>query len=131
MQREGRITTRDWNVYDTRHVVFRPALLNPEQLEEGYDWAYREFYRWGAIAKASLYHGSARHQAKHFFYAAGWKRFERLWDVIIRLKQLNCMTPLLEGVLSRVTRNDRPATPETSRDSRTQQQAEDSLVQIV
>jgi len=103
MVREGRIVTRDWNLYDTRHVVYRPALLKPEALKAGYDWAYREFYRWGSIARASLHHGSLKHQAKHFFYAAGWKRFEPLWDMIIRARQLARATPLLEGVLSRVT----------------------------
>ena len=44
-----------------------------------------------------------KHQAKHFFYAAGWKKFEPLWDCVIRAKRLAMMTPLLEGVLSKVT----------------------------
>jgi radical SAM superfamily enzyme YgiQ (UPF0313 family) len=101
---EGRILTRDWNLYDTRHVVYRPSKLKPEALKEGYDWAYREFYRWSSIARASLHHGTLKHQAKHFFYAAGWKKFEPLWDLIIRARQLTRVTPLLEGVLSRVTR---------------------------
>lgn len=105
MASEGRIVTNDWNLYDTRHVVYRPAKLKPEALKEGYDWAYREFYRWGAIARAALHHGTVKHQAKHFFYAAGWKKFEPLWDVIIRARQLTCVTPLLEAVLSRVTRS--------------------------
>jgi radical SAM superfamily enzyme YgiQ (UPF0313 family) len=103
MVREGRMLHRDWNLYDTRHVVYKPAQLRPEALKEGYDWAYREFYRWGSIAQASLHHGSLKHQAKHFFYAAGWKKFEPVWDLLIRAKQLNWVTPLLEGVLSRVT----------------------------
>jgi radical SAM superfamily enzyme YgiQ (UPF0313 family) len=104
MAREGRITTRDWDLYDTRHVVYRPARLKPQALKEGYDWAYREFYRWSAIARASMHHGTLKHQAKHFFYAAGWKKFEPLWDAVIRARQLARMTPLLEGVLSRITR---------------------------
>ena len=103
MMREGRMRTRNWNLYDTRHVVYRPARLQPETLKEGYDWAYREFYRWGSIARASLHHGTLKHQAKHFFYASGWKKFEPLWDLIIRARQLTRVTPLLEGVLSRVT----------------------------
>jgi len=102
---EGRILTRDWDLYDTRHVVYRPARLSPETLKRGYDWAYREFYRWPAIGRAALSHGSLKHQAKHFFYAAGWKKFEPLWDLVIRAKQLRLMTPLLEGVLSKVTGN--------------------------
>jgi radical SAM superfamily enzyme YgiQ (UPF0313 family) len=100
---DGRILTRDWDLYDTRHVVYRPAQLTPGALKTGYDWAYREFYRWSSIAQASLSHGSVKHQAKHFFYAAGWKKFEPLWDLVIRAKQLRAMTPLLEGVLSKVT----------------------------
>jgi hypothetical protein len=84
-------------------VVYRPAQLSPEALKAGYDWAYREFYRWASITRASLHHGTLKHQAKHFFYAAGWKRFESVWDFLIRTKQLALATPLLEGVLSRVT----------------------------
>ena len=103
MQAEQRIITHDWDLYDTRHVVYRPARLTPEALKDGYDWAYREFYRWPSIARGSLSHGTLKHQAKHFFYAAGWKKFERLWDCVIRAKQLAAMTPVLEAVLSRVT----------------------------
>jgi len=109
MSREGRIVTRDWNLYDTRHVVYRPAKLHPEKLKEGYDWSYREFYRWSAIAHASFHHGTLKHQAKHFFYAAGWKKFEPLWDLLIRARQLTHVTPLLEAVLSRVSRGSTAA----------------------
>src|SRR6266508_4450714 len=64
---------------------------------------YREFYRWSSIARGSLSHDSIKHQAKHFFYASGWKKFEPLWNVVIRARQLRRMTPLLESVLSKVT----------------------------
>jgi radical SAM superfamily enzyme YgiQ (UPF0313 family) len=104
MRSEGRIVTRDWNLYDTRHVVYHPARLQPEVLKAGYDWAYKEFYRWGSIARASLRHGTLKHQSKHFFYASGWKKFEPLWDLMICARQLHKVTPLLEAVLSKVTR---------------------------
>ena len=103
MEADGRLLTRDWDLYDTRHVVYRPTRLTPRALKEGYDWAYREFYRWSSIARGPLAHGSAKHQAKHFFYAAGWKKFERVWDFVIRMRQLRAMTPVLESVLSKVT----------------------------
>jgi radical SAM superfamily enzyme YgiQ (UPF0313 family) len=113
LQAEGRIVTQHWPLYDTRHVVYRPARLEPDVLKQGYDWAYREFYRWSSIARASLSHGTLKHQAKHFFYAAGWKKFEPLWDLVIRAKQLPQMTPLLESVLAQVTeRHAVDATPE-------------------
>ena len=110
MVSERRMVTRDWNLYDTRHVVYRPALLKPDALKAGYDWAYREFYRWSSIARASLQHGTLKHQAKHFFYASGWKKFEPLWDLLIRARQLTRVTPILEGVLSRVTRGKQDCT---------------------
>jgi hypothetical protein len=119
MDAEGRIVTRDWDLYDTRHVVYSPARLTPRALKDGYDWAYREFYRWPSIARGSLSHGTVKHQAKHFFYAAGWKKFERLWDLVIRARQLPAMTPLLEGVLSRITRTERQAAPAAAADLRT------------
>lgn len=103
MEAEGRITCRDWDLYDTRHVVYRPARLTPEALKEGYDWAYREFYRWSSISRAALMHRSMKHRTKHFFYAAGWKKFERAWNLVIRARQLSRMTPFLEAVLARVT----------------------------
>ena len=104
MEREGRITCRDWDRYDTRQVVYRPAKLSPEALKAGYDRAYRDFYSWRNIGRASLSHPSLKHKAKHFAYAAGWKKFEPLWNFMIKSRRLDAMTPVLEAVLSKVTR---------------------------
>lgn len=101
---QGRITCHDWDRYDTRHVVYQPARLSPQALKSGYDRAYKDFYNWRNIATAAASHDSAKHRAKHFFYAAGWKKFEPLWDIVIKTRRLDLMTPLLESVLSRVTR---------------------------
>jgi radical SAM superfamily enzyme YgiQ (UPF0313 family) len=103
MAAEGRIVTRDWDLYDTRHVVFRPARLSAAALKDGYDRAYEDFYRWRAIARASFTHGTLKHQVKHFAYATGWKKFEPLWDLVIRARQLRAMTPVLEAVLAKVS----------------------------
>ncbi len=103
LERQGRIVSRNWNLYDTRHVVYRPARLSAAALEAGYHRAYRDFYSWRSIARASFTHGTLKHQAKHFAYAAGWKKFERLWGSVIRARQLRAMTPLLEAVLSKVS----------------------------
>jgi len=108
MESAGRIVTRDWDLYDTRHVVYRPARLSPSALERGYWWSYGEFYRWSSIFRASWQHGTLKHQAKHFFYASGWKKFERLWNLAIHARQLPALTPLLEAVLSKVTRDADP-----------------------
>jgi radical SAM superfamily enzyme YgiQ (UPF0313 family) len=103
MESCNRIETRNWDLYDTRHVIYRPSCMSPAELKRGYDWAYEEFYRWTNIFKAASAHSSLKHQAKHFFYSAGWKKFERAWDIAIRIKQLSQIRPLLEAVLSPVT----------------------------
>jgi radical SAM superfamily enzyme YgiQ (UPF0313 family) len=111
MQEQDRIVTRNWDLYDTRHTVFQPARLNAKALEEGYRQAYHDFYLWSSIARASLFHGSVKHQAKHFFYASGWKKFEPLWNFMIRARQLGCMTPVLEAVLSKVSQSEAETPP--------------------
>jgi hypothetical protein len=78
----------DWDLYDTRHVVFRPARLDPTQLEAGYWRAYRDFYRWGSILRGASTQQSLRKRLRHIGYAAGWKKFEPLWDVAIRTGQV-------------------------------------------
>ena len=102
MAAQKRLTTSNWDLYDTRHVVYRPIGITPEALKAGYDWAYREFYRWGNIFKAARAHRSSKHSLKHLAYSAGWKKFEPAWDFVIRLKQLSQMRPMLEAVLSPV-----------------------------
>jgi len=99
---QDRIVTRDWDLYDTRHVVYRPSRLSPAELERGYHWSYRTFYRWDRIVQAAAAHASVKHGAKHLAYSAGWKKFERAWNLVIRVKQLAQMRPLLEAVLSPV-----------------------------
>ena len=102
MAARNRIETRNWDLYDTRHVVYRPSRLSPLELKGGYDWAYESFYRWDSIVKAASAHISVKHSLKHLFYSAGWKKFERTWDFAIRIKQLSQMRPLLEAILSPV-----------------------------
>lgn len=111
LEMQGRITSRDWDRYDTRHVVFQPAKLTPDALKAGYDRAYRDFYSWTNIARASTAHDGMKHRAKHFFYAAGWKKFEPLWDLAINTRRLANMTPLLEAVLSKVSSKPAPGSP--------------------
>lgn len=102
MQRSGRLTTSNWDLYDTRHVVYKTARMTADELESGYHWAYREFYKWSNILDASLRHDSMKHALKHFLYSGGWKKFEPLWNLVIKTKHLAYMLPLLESILSKV-----------------------------
>jgi len=42
IEREGRLLHKNWERYDTSHVVFRPKKMTPEQLEEGYILLYKK-----------------------------------------------------------------------------------------
>ena len=99
MVEEGRITTSDWDLYDTRHVVYRPARLSPEELEAGYWRAYRNFYRWGSILRGAMTHETWSKCLRHVAYSGGWKKLEPMWDAIIRAKRATAMLPVLESVL--------------------------------
>lgn len=51
LQSENRILTRDWSLYDAQHVVFSPQRMTPAQLQLGTEWAWKQTYSYGAIAK--------------------------------------------------------------------------------
>ena len=112
LDNENRIVHRDWDLYDTRHVVFRPARLGPAQLEAGYWRAYRDFYRWSSIWRGASTTSAPRDRLRHISYAAGWKKFEPLWDVLIRGGQVLHALPFLEFILEGFGRH--PTTPEPS-----------------
>jgi radical SAM superfamily enzyme YgiQ (UPF0313 family) len=99
MEAEGRILHRDWDLYDTRHVVFETRGMRAFELEAGYWRAYREFYRWSSIFRGAATKPSWSAGVRHFAYAGGWKKFEPLWDWVIRARKVTRMLPVLEAVL--------------------------------
>ncbi len=110
MEAQGRLLHRNWDLYDTRHTVFRPARMTAEELETGYWRAYRDFYRWPNILNGALTKPEWIGRLRHFAYAAGWKKFEPLWDFVLRAKRVATMRPVLELVLQSGL-DDRPASP--------------------
>ena len=56
LEKEGRILSKDWSKYDTKHVVFSPAKLTPEELFEGYKKVIRDVYSLDSIYKRLSYH---------------------------------------------------------------------------
>jgi radical SAM superfamily enzyme YgiQ (UPF0313 family) len=96
---QGRIKHSHWDLYDTRHVVFQPRGMTAGTLERGYWQAYRDFYSWGSILKGAGQKSTLAGQARHLAYAAGWKKFEPLWDWVIRMRRLPFVMPALEMVL--------------------------------
>jgi len=111
MEAAGRILHRKWDLYDTRQVVYKTAGLSANELKKGYDWAYKNFYSWPNIFKASIQHDNLKHIIKHFMYSGGWKKFEPLWNFIIKTRGLNKMLPLLEAILSKVNTGGKEQRP--------------------
>jgi radical SAM superfamily enzyme YgiQ (UPF0313 family) len=100
MASQGRLLHSNWDLYDTRHVVYRPARLTAEALEAGYWQAYRDFYRWGSIFRGASTHERWHERIRHVAYAGGWKKLEPMWDLIIRARHASSMLPVLESVLT-------------------------------
>jgi radical SAM superfamily enzyme YgiQ (UPF0313 family) len=44
LEGEGRILTRNWELYDGQHVVFQPARMSVEELQRGIETAWRYAY---------------------------------------------------------------------------------------
>jgi radical SAM superfamily enzyme YgiQ (UPF0313 family) len=125
---QNRLTIHNWDLYDTRHTVFRPAQLTADQLDHGYRWAYKEFYRWRSIVRGAFAHDDVPAGMRHLAYAAGWKKFEPLWDFVIRAKRAGSMLPVLETILSEFGR--RPASI-ADPDRRARARSQDSTLTTV
>jgi radical SAM superfamily enzyme YgiQ (UPF0313 family) len=51
LEGEGRILTRNWELYDGQHVVFQPARMTVEELQRGIEQAWRHAYSFPSIAR--------------------------------------------------------------------------------
>ncbi len=51
MHSQGRILSHDWSRYDMNHVVFQPRGMSAQQLQQGFNWAYRRLYSWSSITR--------------------------------------------------------------------------------
>lgn len=100
MAAEGRILHENWDLYDTRHTVFKPMRMSPQALEEGYWHAYKQFYRWDNIFASARADGGAVEMLRHLGYVGAWKKFEPLWDWVIRARRVGQLLPALESVLA-------------------------------
>jgi radical SAM superfamily enzyme YgiQ (UPF0313 family) len=82
MEAEGRLLHKDWSLYDTAHVVFRPRHMSPDQLAEGYAWCYRRLFSHQSIWRRRPLDPRAvlPYLAMSYLY----KRSNRLWHLLIR-----------------------------------------------
>jgi len=68
LEAEGRLLTRDWELYDGHHAVFHPARMTPEHLQEETVKAFQRFYAPGHIMQNFFYMG----WASALYRGLGW-----------------------------------------------------------
>ncbi len=74
LEREGRIHHKDWSRYDTRHVVFEPAGMKPDDLLNKYREMIKTIYSFDSIWK----------KLNHYWKIDFWKKANR--EDPVRLK---------------------------------------------
>ena len=82
MESEGRLLHRNWNLYDTAHVVFQPKRMTVVQLAEGYERCYRRIFSHASIWKRrpSDWSSVPPYLAMSYLY----KRSNLFWHFLIR-----------------------------------------------
>jgi radical SAM superfamily enzyme YgiQ (UPF0313 family) len=78
LEKEGRILSRDWEKYDSLHVVYQPLGMSVEELEEGMRRAWKEVFSTSSIYQRVL----KRPWIHPLFYLAmnwGFHRLTKTW----------------------------------------------------
>ena len=95
MEEEGRLLHKNWNLYDTAHVVFQPKHMSVEELGKGRNWLYQRLFSHASIwrRRPSDIRAVAPYLAMSYLY----KRSNRFWHLLIRLKLTHAVWhPLVE-----------------------------------
>ena len=95
LEAEGRILTRDWEKYDTAHVVFQPRHMTPADLEQGYGWLYQRLFSHASICnrRPEDWRAVAPYLGMSYLY----KRSNPIWHLLIRLRMVHAVwAPLIE-----------------------------------
>ncbi len=82
LESEGRLLHRNWDLYDTAHVVFQPKHMSVEQLNEGYAWCYETLFGHRSIWRRRPQDSAAvpGYLAMSYLY----KRSNLFWHLLIR-----------------------------------------------
>jgi hypothetical protein len=82
MERDGRLLHKNWELYDTGHVVFQPKQMTPAQLADGYAWCYRRLFSHRSIwrRRPRDWQSVPPYLAMSYLY----KRSNLFWYLLIR-----------------------------------------------
>ena len=79
---QGRILHRDWDKYDTAHVVFQPKHLSCAELDRGYAWCYDRLFSHASIWRRRP--SDSRAVLAYLAMSYLYKRSNRFWHLLIR-----------------------------------------------
>jgi radical SAM superfamily enzyme YgiQ (UPF0313 family) len=95
LEAEGRILHRDWDKYDTAHVVFQPKHMSPEALDRGYAWSYDHLFSHTSIWRRRP--EDARAVLAYLAMSYLYKRSNRFWHLLIKHRLTGTVwRPLIE-----------------------------------
>jgi radical SAM superfamily enzyme YgiQ (UPF0313 family) len=95
LESQGRIRHREWDKYDTAHVVFEPKHMTAEQLDRGYAWCYERLFSHRSIW--SRRPADARAVLSYLAMSYLYKRSNRFWHLLIRHRlTASIWRPLIE-----------------------------------
>jgi radical SAM superfamily enzyme YgiQ (UPF0313 family) len=102
MDGEGRLLHKNWNLYDTAHVVFQPRWMSPAELAEGYAWCYRRLFSHRSIwRRRPRNRGVLPYLAMSYLY----KRSNLAWYFLIKYRLTGYVwKPLVEATRRRHVR---------------------------
>ena len=86
LEQDGRLLTRDWNLYDAHHVVFQPQQMSPYELQKATIQAFKKFYSIPNILKNLFTTGinSVAFRALGFWMVCSWERENRWFYSFLR-----------------------------------------------
>jgi len=84
LERQGRITERDWAMYDVEHVVYQPKQMTAKELEEGITRAWKEAYSWKSIVRRIDWRHFFKIHVLYFIFLAanfGYRKYAQAFSV--------------------------------------------------
>jgi radical SAM superfamily enzyme YgiQ (UPF0313 family) len=89
LEQAGRIIDYNWDHYNTAHAVFQPKNMAPQELEEGYLWAYKTVYSWKNVLRRVPEVASLRWP--YWGFVLGYKKLAYLTNWLSTLGMFNSL----------------------------------------
>ena len=83
LKEDGRIITEDLSLYNTAHVVFKPASMSEDELYRGYIWIYKQIYSFKNIIRRMPQSKSQR--APYIMFNLFYRKFGKATDFLCRI----------------------------------------------